>query len=741
MPVRQTGSSLLRIRDILIVFFSLSGLAAALRTLFFRIDSINMLTYKITPAPDCFPIWWCLLCGVPALVLLSRSLLSDSAVRKSASAVMPFLAGYFLPHDHFIFFPVFLIMLGWGIARIVRVSCGGFCRRYLKSESAGQILAYKIILCIVSVLMVGWGYFLQMKSSKNLYINYWDWGVYVESYLRLASGSASWKEWFSTGLHWNPLVNVISAGFVWLFPYEEAFFLFNSILIYSVVPLVWLFGRQLQLKPFHCFCLALSAAFCPVYGNLSLSVYYGFHPIYYCIPLILLYFIFREKNNRAGMALCLIATLLVKETMMIFWFGYGIWLLCRRRWLPGALFAVGGLAGFGILSSWVIPHLADWSVYPQASFLYSTLGKSTTELILSPFVRPAAFWSVCLQWQNFAFLATLLIPFFFCIWLFPDMMIALLPLLAGICLRSSPEVKNIALWYGVEATTLLAALSVINCNRIRMGEKSVWTRIVFLRQRGGCSRRLQLTSLLTAVLVVNIAAHYSFAMTLWGKYNFRPVMNMPDGSEIVAAIREKLPPRARVLATERLRNHFMYQHPTVDFASQRKIGDYLVLALHDRSIDTDEKLEKVRREISSDPKVIPIDSFNLSGRLIVMFAVSDGKVTSPIPRLRQISASEFAGIGMPFPCKNSDIRIRYLFRNDRHVFLIRLEKTPNYDFDFVYSISGPWGRIRNSSVFGWGLYPAYSCPAGTLFIVEQNAPKAASVNCFCLERKASRLAR
>ena len=182
----------------------------------------------------------------------------------------------------------------------------------------------------------------------------------------------------------------------------------------------------------------------------------------------------------------------------------------------------------------------------------------------------------------------------------------------------------------------------------------------------------------------------------------------------------------------------MYQHPTAGFSSPRKVGDYLVLALHDRSIDTAEKLEKVRREIASDPKIIPIDSFNLADRFIVVFTVTDGKVSSPIPKLRQISASEFAKIGMPFPNRNSDIRIRYLFQNDQHVFLIRLEKTPDYDFDFVYSISGPWGKMRKSCVFGWGLYPAYSCPPGTLFIVEHNAPQAASVNCFCLERKASR---
>lgn len=439
------------------------------------------------------------------------------------------------------------------------------------------------------------------------------------------------------------------------------------------------------------------------------------------------------------MAVCLTATLLLKETMMIFWFGYGIWLFCRRKWLSGVLFAAGGLAGFLILSNVVLPKLVNHDVYPL-TFLFSSLGKTPLEVLKSPAANPEAFWSVFFQWQNFAFLAALLVPFFFCIWLFPDMMIVLIPLLAGILLRA-PEMKNIALWYALETTVVLTALAVINCGRIHQGEKSLWTRIIFWLQRPCCSRNLMLTSLTAAVLVVNIAAHYCFALSAWGKYSFRPVMNMPDGSEVIATIRGKLPPHVRVLASERLRNHFMYEHPTADFSRSRTAGDYLVLALHDRSIDTAEKLENVRRQIAFDSKVIPMDSFNLSGRHIVMFKVTDGKESSPIPKLRQIPASEFAQIGVPFPIRSADFKIRYLFQNDRHVFLIRLEKTLDYDFDFVYQLSGPWGKIRNTQVFGWGLYPAYACPAGTLFIVEHNAPKAASVNCFCLERKASRVKR
>ena len=631
-------------------------------------------------------------------------------------------------------------MLGLGILRLVRVFGAVSSRKFLKRETPEQKVFYQVILLSVSILLIGWGYYLQLISAKNLYLCYSDWGIYVESYLKLGF-SSSWKNWLSSGAHWNPLVNVLLTGFVRLFPFQEALFLFNSMLIYTAVPLTWLLCRKIGLNLFHSFCFAMAAAFSPVYANLSVCLFYGFHPIYFCIPLLLLFFMFRETDNRIGMAVCLTATLLVQETMMIFWFGYGLWLLARRRRLTGILFAVGGLAGFLILSGFVIPVLVDRDVYQQTC-LYSTLGNSISELILSPFVRPADFWKVCSQWQNFAYLAVLLLPCFFCVWLFPDMMIAVLPLLTGICLRSSPEIKSIVFQYGTETSTLLLALSVINFNRILICGGNLWCSILFFGVSGKkCPRGILLNSFAVVMMLTAFTTHFCFALTMWGKYQFRTVWNMPDGSEVINAIRGKLPPRVRVLASIRLRTPFMYEHPTEDFARPRKTGDHLLLALHDRSIDTAEKLERIRREIAFDSKVIPMDSFDLSGRHIVMFKVTDGKELSPIPKLRQISASEFMKIGVPLPVGSPDFKIRYLFQNNRHVFLIRLEKTLDYDFDFIYQLSGPWGKIRNTQVFGWGLYPAYACPPGTLFIVERSAPQAASVNCFCLERKASRFKR
>ena len=723
---------------VFLLFFSLAGLAAGLRIFLFRIPGISMLTYGIQTDPECFSALWCLLAGLPALLFLSPDY--RGILKKTALSLLPFLPGFFLPQESYFFFPVFLILLGWGIFRLCRTFGGRSLRQYpfLRRDEGKEI--YLFIILTVYVLLAGWGYYMQKQASRGLFICYSDWGTYVESYLKLASGKADWKDWLSTGSHWNVLVNVFMAGFVRLFPGPEAFFLFNSLLIYSAVPLMWFFCRKTGMLPFHSFCFAMAAAFCPVYGNLSLCLLYGFHPIYFAIPLLMLFFIFRETNNRTGMAVCLAATLLIKETMLIFWFGYGVWLLFRRQWLKGGLLAGGCLTGFYILSSLVLPRLVNTSEYPL-TFLYASLGNTPFEVIKSPFSKPEVFWSIALQWQNFAYLITLLVPCFFCLWLYPGMMIALLPLLGGICLRGSPEIKSIVLQYGTETATVLLALSVINFNKLRENGKNRWCRFLLwgLPDCGSSSKILVLNAFALTTLLVSLMAHYCFAQTLWGKYPFHYINNLPDQTEVVQSIKDKLTPGCRVLASERLRNHFMYEHSTADFSRPRRVGDFLVLALHDRLMDSPEKLESVRREIAADPKIIPIAAASSDNKHFAVFKVTDGSEKSSIPALPAVTSEVFKRTGVQIPAIHSEFQIRYSFRNNRHVFLIRLDKVPGYDVDFCLELSGSWGKLTRVIPFGWGIYPAYSCPVGTVFVVEQEAPPAESIKCFCAERKASRI--
>ena len=142
-------------RAAVIVFFALAGLASALRIIFFNLAEVNLLTYEVRTVPHRFPFLLCFLAGLPAVLLL-RPRVSPSTAVKTASALAPFLLGFFLPEGNFLFFPLFLVMLGWGAARLIRVYGGTVCRKYLQPDSDRPALIWPWLLLIVYVVMTGW---------------------------------------------------------------------------------------------------------------------------------------------------------------------------------------------------------------------------------------------------------------------------------------------------------------------------------------------------------------------------------------------------------------------------------------------------------------------------------------------------------------------------------------------------------------------------------------------------------
>ena len=237
-------------------------------------------------------------------------------------------------------------------------------------------------------------------------------------------------------------------------------------------------------------------------------------------------------------------------------------------------------------------------------------------------------------------------------------------------------------------------------------------------------------------------AHYCFAQSNWGKYSFLRVANLPDMMPAIRQIKEKLPPGVRVLASERLRIHFMYDHPTVNFMSPRKVGDFIVFSLDDRQMDPPDQLEALRRQIVADPKIIPVVSASAGNRHFAAFKVTDGSEKSPVSSLQTISDEEFARIGVPLPVEDPDFSVRYLYRDNKHVFLVRVEKVIDHDVDLLVKMESAEGeKTAFYEPFGWGIYPAYSCPAGTVFMVEKDGPQAVKIQVLCEERKASRFKR
>ena len=185
----------------------------------------------------------------------------------------------------------------------------------------------------------------------------------------------------------------------------------------------------------------------------------------------------------------------------------------------------------------------------------------------------------------------------------------------------------------------------------------------------------------------------------------------------------------------------MYQHPTGNFSLTGKPGDYYALALYDTLMDNPERLEAVRRRIASDPRILPVVSASSVNKHYVVFKVTGGKEKTDAPQLQKVSREEFARIGAPVPIDNPDFSVRALYNQNRYVFLVRIEKVPDYDVDLCAELEISNDKIQIVQPFGWGLYPAYSCQPGTVFIWEKVSEPASGLTFFVRKRNASQFQR
>lgn len=570
---------------------------------------------------------------------------------------------------------------------------------------------------LISLLFLGaaaWGFFLQERAYRAMFLYYNDWGEYAENYLKLAfSNETSPANWLGTAGHWNPAVNVVMASALWLCPSPRTLFLINALVIYSAVPLCYALARRLRLPVTAALLWGGIAFLNPVLSNQPLALFYGFHPINFLIPVLLGFFLCRAAGCRSGMWVLFLFSLLIQETVTIFWAGYALYLMFERRWRHGIVLFSASLLLFWSLSSLVMPRLFTQANYAQM-FHYGRLGSTPLEVLCSPFLRPAAFWGTVLQWQNFAFAAELLLPLWLPVLIRPKLAVAALPLLAGVCLQESPELKNIVMQYGVEITTLLLAVAIFNTAWLRRGKPC---RLLKLFEAGLPVSRHP-TRITGVLMSLSLTALLLFRLA--GCYPWQRIRHLPTGDSVLQHLRARLPEEGRVVATQRLRPHFLFTHPTAALSTSLCPGDLILLDLHDSSA-SQETLERVRSELAAI-HAIPLGWANWHGSQLVAFQYMPHP--EPIPRppfLQRMSAEEFARCGIPLTDgagDGTDFDFRLLTSRGGAIQLAaRLRKSILYDVDLIIEILHGGRRKRYVFPFAYGLFPAYTQPAGTVFFL------------------------
>lgn len=664
---------------------ALVAFALTLRARWFGVSAFDAVFYRAVPAASPGPLWFILAALIAAAVVGAFGKL-EACGKAFAPALL--LYPLLLPPPSFPILAATLAVTGWCLYRASSE------RSLLPSPPKNAAVWLAAALSLAAAL---WSFTLQERAYRSLFLAYQDWGEYAECYLALARGGVPWRAYLAQAGHFNFLPNVVMSLLLRLHREPETIFAVSALLSGSLPFLSYLLAREHRLPAGGALLCALAAALNPVLVNQSLSFFYGFHPVLFQGPLLLGFFIMAHRRNKIGMAAFFILSMLVQETAAVLWFGGGLYLLTRRRYLAGTLLATGCVAYFLIVTNLGMRFVHPGVTNPQM-FHYSRLGDTPLEVLLSPFLRPGAFLSTLFDLRNWYFTAALALPF---MTLFDwKKLVFSLPLWAGVVMQSSPDVKNPSMQYGFELTVLGLAFA------IQLAGKKLEDGEATSRVRAG----------LRGMAAMALLCSLFYARLPIGKYSAAEVFAMPDATATLEFLRDFAADGSRMIATKRLRSHFMFDLRTAPPDAERQTGDTVIL-------DLGEKMEPVdvfRRELVADERAIPVSSKNFYGRQFAVWRIAPPGTPRPkLPFLREIGEAEFSRLGVEIPQNDPAFSAR-LVRTPRGsaLLLIRLRERADHDVEINLSLRRNGRATTRRLYFGDGVYPAYCARPGEVYLTE-----------------------
>ena len=537
------------------------------------------------------------------------------------------------------------------------------------------------------------GCWLQLRALESNFLLYQDWGEYLQAYLTTPFGPG----WLVLGGHWNPAVNPLLILLCRCFPEPLTLFALHAIVIYAAAPLLYALARRRGLSPGIAAGIGLLYVLNPVVGNLPNSLFYSYHPIVFLLPLLPAFLLAREQRSRWGMALLFVLSLGLQETVFLFWCGYALLLAIRRRWKSALLLGAGSLGGFLLITLVVIPLCAGVSAYPQFGNHYARFGASLPELLAAPIARAGDFWGALFAAGNLRLLLILLLPCWLPalragLWLLPA-----LPITLAVWLKGGLEVQSPHSWYHLELLAMLFAATIFGTAKFR---------------RPG--------PVVGAMLIATLLAGSYFGTLLpWSCNAQCQLTSRRDRTPLLAELERELPPGATLRATPRLRARLFLKHPTVDYHAP-VAADFVVLDLADGAVYA-EALKMVRRELADPAGYTLVRFWQEPGSRILLFRRGGGP---PPPFLTTSEASGFERWGVPLPATDPAFSARALPVGREVQFLVRLEHPIDTGAALKVALYRG-GETRHFQLeFGYGAYPAFAVPPGTVFRFSAPLPAA-----------------
>ncbi len=286
-------------------------------------------------------------------------------------------------------------------------------------------------LCVVTIswlALAGWWYLQSKDYYANYLLGFNDFGHFAQRLANTATGRGLLLETPVLPMFWdhfNPGLMLLAP--LWkLFPSVHFIFVLQALSLSVGGLLVWGIARQLDFDRLSALCMGLAWLAQPVLGQMNLAYTYGWHPISLAIPLMLAAVWSLLAKHRWWALLFTLSAMSMEEGVIVVVALFCAGCAAQRLLIPTPLFSRQETATQNVLGL----SATTWSIAAAISILtfllvyrysgiaefqtgrFVALGNSAGEVLLSPVLRPGAFWGAIFRWDKMAFCLSMWLPCF-----------------------------------------------------------------------------------------------------------------------------------------------------------------------------------------------------------------------------------------------------------------------------------------------------------------------------------------
>ncbi len=586
-----------------------------------------------------------------------------------------------------------------------------------------------IVISLMTIAFVTYQIWLYDRAWRCQYLFFFDWGMFLAPSFNTLRGEFMTDYWEIAGesffsRHFQPGFFVWFIPLLALFPYPQTMMVVGALFLGGSALLIYYFARTRKLPPVMSAGCALIYLLYPSISNYNLSIFYGFHVIYFFIPVFILFCCLYEKKKWKFAFIVFLFSLTIKKTVGSFWVGWGICQFLTGHRKRGIIYAlIGGLYLIFCLK-FIIPYFSSNSGYLYQT-TYAFLGDSIWEIALSPVLRPVAFWGMLLQEKNILLLLFLSAAFIPAILSKPFWVGCGAVVAAFALLYNSDARVNFYNQYTVELSILFCLAFIAAVSKYYRHEPDKFAKW-FLLGLPPVKRYHFAWALLAAGIVSTLSSHFLMAEAIYTKNNSLTdyLLGLPDRTAIRSEISHMVPDGAFLSCNnERLGSLMLGSGKKLTRGEQQKDCDYFLFDILDQNAGTGVELYH---------KMLTSPEFNIIWRryadnnYYLLFKRGAPPVSN---NMKEMDAQEWIKTGsfLPLPSDQDtfEVRINYFNKNNRLVlqYSIKLLKEI-HNYYKITTFAANNGQIQHQkTMFGDGLIPYDRMRPGTVFQFEMPLPE------------------